>query len=169
MTELTWPLGRAGDRVLVVQWEDAELLAPILSGESEPEDFGTERVVILGIPNLDIAPEQLAEELAGGPDDVWLVFPRSDAAYGFHEALSEAMHSSGRVPPANALLPTPVTVEQLIGALPSGRNALSPDHPSRWRLLLGALHLCWVADAPDQGLAPLVLGQASARYHDLVL
>lgn len=166
-TDLNWPLGCDGDRVLVVLGGDADLLAPILGGEPEPEDFGSQRVVLLRIPDLDIDPARVAVELENGPGDVWLVFPRSDTAYEFLEALSEAMRSSGRTPPASAFLPAPLAVGRLVDALPSGRDALDPDHPSRWRLLLGALHVCWIADAPDEGLAPFVLGQAGARYYEL--
>ena len=134
--DLHWPIGRSGDRVLVVLGADADLLAPLLDGEDEPEDYGSGRWTLLGIPDLEVSPERLADELRSGPEDIWLVLPRSDDASEFYDALAGAMVASGRTPPAAAFLPEPLTLKDVVDQLPSGRDAAEPGQPSRHRLLL---------------------------------
>jgi hypothetical protein len=168
-TDFNWPLGQSGDRVLVVLQQDAELLAPILDGEPEPEDYGARRIIPLGIPSLSVDPEQLARELQSGPEDVWLCFPRSEETYALYRQLAETFVASGRVPPASALIPEPLTLEEIVRRLPSGRDAIGPRSPSRHRLLMGALTICWIANAPDQHLVPFVLGQAGAKFHEVAI
>lgn len=157
--DLRWPLGRSGDRALVVLDSDAELIAPVLDGEPEPEDRGAGRWVPLGIPSLAVDLEQLRKELASGPPEAWLVLPRSDGAEDFYEALAETMVGADMVPPAGVFLPEPLTLADLIGRLPSGPTAGEMGRPSRNALFTKALITAWVANAPDAWLAPYILAE----------
>ena len=168
-TEFHWPLGRSGDRVLVVVDADADLIAPIFAGEPEPEDHGAGQWVPLGIPNLDIEPELLAEELAKGPEDVWVVLPRSDAAVEFYAALGETRVSAGFEPPTPVFLPEPLTLADLVGRLPSGRDAAEMGRPSRLALFVRALILILIASAPDEWFVEYLLAEVSADTHSKIV
>ena len=167
-TEFHWPIGRVGDRVLVVLREDADLLAPIFDGEPEPEDWGSGRWVPLGVPDFEIEPEQLLVELADGPDEVWILISRevgSTAAVDHFWDLATAFVEAGREPPTAAFLPEPLTLQQLVDELPSGRDATGPGRTSRHALLTRALMLCAVASMPGPTLASYLLSEANPRTH----
>jgi hypothetical protein len=166
--DLSWPLGRSGDRTLVVLDSDIELIAPIFAGEPEPEDHCSEKWVPVGLPSFDVPPDQVADELAGCPGEIWLAVPRSDTAVDFHVDLAEVMIARESGPPAPVFLPEPLTLEDLVGRLPTGREAAELGPPSRHALFVRALVILWVANAPDEWLAPFILSQASPETASLV-
>lgn len=165
---LSWPLGRSGDRTLVVLDSDIELIVPIFSGEPEPEDHSSQSWLPVGLPSFDVPPEQVADELAGCAGEVWLVAPRSDTAVDFHLDLAEAMVARESAPPAPVFLPESLTLEDLVGRLPTGHEAAKLGSPSRHALFVRVLLILWVANAPDEWLAPFILAQASPDAPSIV-
>lgn len=162
--DFTWPLDRTGDRVLVCLADDAELLAPVLDGVAEPEDNGTARIVPLGIRSLEVSSVDLAAELEEGPDDVWLVLEASERAQELWFELFAARASADLRGPAACFLPAPLTLAEVVKALPSGRETTMIGRPTRWRLLNDVLVSLYVASAPDEWLAAHILAQAGGRH-----
>lgn len=154
-----WPLGTDGTQTLLVLGADAELLRPVLGGEPR-------RMIPAGIPDLEVDTGELAIELSSGPDHIFMLIERSDRAYDFYADLWPALYACD-CELETAFLPVGMALEELIAALPSGRDAVAPgERPRDWHLR-HALFTLWARDAPDERLREVVLNQVAGFSQDL--
>jgi hypothetical protein len=165
---LSWPLGQSGDRVYVAVKEDADSLAEVFAGEPQPEDFNAGRSLVLGIPGLDIAPARVYEELTKAPGEVRIVLTRSEESQDFVLGLLDVMLEAGVDFPGIVFLPPPLTLRDLIAALPGGREAPAPGSPSRVARLIRVLILAEIASMSDDSLASCLRREAGLWADDLV-
>jgi hypothetical protein len=144
------PLGLGGGLVLLVLNEDAERLAPVLDGEPR-------RMIPAGLESLDVEAAQVAEELSEGPRHVLLMVERSEQAVNFHNELLDPLSLFG-IELHPTLLPSTLTVEQMISELPVGRDAVALGMGSRDLHLERGILMLWAASAGDEELEALVRG-----------
>jgi len=132
-----WPLGKQGESVIVVVGDEAaDRVAGLLPGELD--QIG---VVPVGIPDLDVDPEQLILDVLSAPAvrDVELLLPAGPESQEFGEAVSEALVDSTGHPAMVDLLPEDWEVADLV--------ELSRRSEGTFGILLRAL---WLAAGPPQ-------------------